>query len=154
MGIATNINKLYVAQMRNELQGWAGFDYHNWQTAAQFCADNKVNLEEALIWAEKAIDGPFRGAAIGKEEFSTLDTKAAVLQAMGRTAEADATTMDRALFLPGADVIPVYLYAARLLESGRKEKALEISKFNQRKHPEEKFVTFLGLARAYTANGR
>jgi hypothetical protein len=94
------INELYVAEMRKELQNWAGFNYQNWQNAAQFCADNKLNLQEALIWAEKAIHKPFRGAAIGSEDFSTLQTKAAVLRAMERTKEADAT-MEKAFFCPG-----------------------------------------------------
>ena len=48
--------------IRKQLQGWPGFDYRNWQSAAQFCADNKINLEEALVWADKAIKEPFRGA--------------------------------------------------------------------------------------------
>jgi hypothetical protein len=80
---------MYVDAMREELQKWPGFDYRNWQNAAQFCADNKVNLEEALTWADKAIMEPFRGAALGHEDFSTLQTKGAVLEAMGRGAEAD-----------------------------------------------------------------
>jgi len=147
-----NINELYVEQMRKDLQNWAGFNYQNWQTAAQFCASNKINLEEALIWADKAIHEPFRGAAIGSEDFSTLQTKAAVLQTMERTKEADAT-MEKAFTLPGADLLPVHFYAAGLLAAGRKEKALEVFKLNQKKHPEEKFVTYLGLARAYTAVG-
>ncbi len=37
-----NVNELYVAKLRQELQSWPGFRYEDWQTAAQFCADNKV----------------------------------------------------------------------------------------------------------------
>ncbi len=37
-----NVNELYVAKMRQDLQSWAGFNYQDWQTAAQFCADNKI----------------------------------------------------------------------------------------------------------------
>ena len=75
-----------------------------------------------------------------------------MLQAMERMKEAD-VTMEKAFLLPGADLLPVHFYAAGLLAAGRKEKALEIFKLNQQKHPEEKFVTFLGVARAYTAVG-
>lgn len=60
-----NVLDLHVDEMRRELDGWPGFNYQNWQTAAQFCANNKVNLEEALVWADKAIHEPFRGAALG-----------------------------------------------------------------------------------------
>ena len=93
-----NINQLYVDQIREDLLSWPGFNYQNWQNAAQFCADNKINLEEALIWAEKAIHEPFRGATFGVEDFSTVSTKASVLDAMGRASDADAV-MDKALAL-------------------------------------------------------
>ena len=147
-----NVNELYVAQMRNELKGWPGFKYQNWQIAAQFCANHKINLEEALIWADKAITEPFKGPSRGREDSSTLSTKAAVLQAMGRDAEADAI-IDKALRLPETDIVRMYLYAAGLLHISRNEKALEIFQSNFQRHPEEKFWTYLGLAQGYTAVG-
>jgi tetratricopeptide (TPR) repeat protein len=146
------VNDIYVAKIRNDLQGWPGFNYQNWQNAAQFCADNKVNLEEALVWADKAITVPFRGAALGRENFSTLQTKAAVQTAMGRDADAEAT-MDKALHLPGAEPIAIHQYAMRVLRVGKKEKAMEIFQFNFKQHPGEKFYTYVGLARGYTAMG-
>jgi hypothetical protein len=147
-----NANEIYVAQIRHNLLSWPGFDYKNWQNAAQFCAANKVNLDEALVWADKAIHGPFRGATIGSEDFSTVQTKADVLQAMGKTDEAD-KLMDHAFQLTGADLLPVHIYGMRLLGAGRKEKAIEVFKLNQKRHPEDKFWANLGLARAYTATG-
>lgn len=147
-----NANELYAAKMREQLLSWTGFDYRSWQAAAQFCADNKVNLEEALVWADKAIKEPFRGAAGGKEDFSTLQTKVAVLSAMGRDSEADAT-LDKALHLPNTDVVMVHQAAMRLLRAGRKDKAMEVFKFNAAQHPDEKFFTYVGLARGYTALG-
>ncbi|HWG50255.1 MAG TPA: DUF2911 domain-containing protein [Candidatus Acidoferrales bacterium] len=147
-----NVNELYVAKIRQQLEQWPGFRYEDWQTAAQFCADNKVNLEEALTWADKAINGPFRGATIGHEDFSTLQTKASVLNAMGRNTEADAL-MQKALRLPGTDAYSIYAYGAGLLKDGKKDKAMEVFNFNQRQHAEEKFWTALGLARGYTAIG-
>ncbi len=147
-----NVNELYVAQMRQQLESWAGFNYQNWQNAAQFCVDNKINLEEALVWADKAIKEPFRGAVPGHEDFSTLQTKAAVLSAMGKDSEADAV-MDAALRLPSPEMFPVHQAGTRLLRAGRKEKALEVFKFNAAQHPDEKFYTYVGLARVYTALG-
>ena len=147
-----NVNALYVAKMRQDLQSWAGFNYQDWQTAAQFCADNKINLEEALTWADKVIDGPFRGATIGHEDFSTVSTKAAVLDALGRESEAD-SVMQKALHLPGTDAYSVYAYGMGLLRNGKKEKAMQAFTFNQQQHPQDKFWTSLGLARGYTAQG-
>ncbi|MGH9497308.1 MAG: tetratricopeptide repeat protein, partial [Candidatus Sulfotelmatobacter sp.] len=134
------------------LESWAGFNYQNWQTAAKFCADNKINLEEALQWSDKAINGPFRGATIAHEDFSTLATKAAVLDAMGRDSEADAL-IERALHLPGTDAYPVYAYGMGLLGKGNKDKAMKIFALNRQQHPQDKFWTSLGLARGYTAIG-
>jgi hypothetical protein len=147
-----NVNELYVAKMRQELQSWPGFRYEDWQTAAQFCADNKINLEEALTWADKAISAPFRGATVGQENFSTLQTKASVLDAMGRQADADAV-MQKAVHLPGTDAYSLYAYGMGLLRVGRNAKAMEIFTLNRQQRPEEKFWTYLGLARGYTALG-
>jgi tetratricopeptide (TPR) repeat protein len=147
-----NVNALYVAKMRQDLESWAGFNYQDWQTAAQFCADNKINLEEALEWADKAVNGPFRGATIAHEDFSTLSTKAAVLVAMGRDADADAV-IQKALHLPTADSYSIYAYAMGLLRTGRKDDAMKIFSFNHQQHPQDKFWGPLGLARGYTALG-
>ena len=147
-----NVKELYVAKMRQELQSWPGFNYQDWQTAAQFCADNKLNLEEALSWADKAINAPFRGATIGHEDFSTLSTKAAVLDAMDRKADADAA-MQKALRLPGTDAYSIYAYGMGILGKGDQAKAMNVFILNQQQHPQDKFWTSLGLARAYTALG-
>ena len=145
-----NITQLYIDQIREDLLSWPGFNYQNWQNAAQFCADNKINLEEALVWADKAIHEPFRGATIGAENFSTLQTKASVLQAMGRESEADAV-MDKAIDMQDAGLLLVQSYGVRLLRTSRNERALKIFLLNQKRHPDEKFWTYFGLARAYTA---
>jgi len=147
-----NVDELYIAKIRQQLESWPGFRYEDWQTAAQFCADHKINLEEALIWADKAISSPFRGAALGHEDFSTLRTKAAVLNAMGRESDAD-NVMQKAFTLPGSDAVQIYIYAMGLLRSGKKDKAMKIFALNQQKHPDDKFWTSLGLARGYTAVG-
>jgi hypothetical protein len=147
-----NVNDIYVAEMRKQLMAWPGFDYQNWAAAAQFCADHKINLDEALTWADKAINEPFRGAVRGHRSFSTLKTKAAVLHAMNRDQESDAV-INEALLLPGNDVLEVHSYGVSLLTSGRNDRAMEIFKLNRQQHPDDKFVTYLGLARGYTAIG-
>ena len=116
------------------------------------CEYQKVNLEEALTWADKAIEVPFRGASRGREDISTLQTKAAVLTALGRESEADAI-MEKALRLPATETISIHQYGMRLLRAGKKEKAMQVFQFNAKQHPEEKFYTYVGLARGYTAAG-
>jgi tetratricopeptide (TPR) repeat protein len=147
-----NVNELYVAQIRKDLEAWPGFNYQNWASAALFAANNKIDLDDALTWANRAIYEPFRGATVGVMSFSTLQVKATVLQAMGRDADAD-TTMDRAIRLPGTDARAVYQYGARLLIAGRTPRAMATFKLNRELHPEDKFWTSLGLARGYAASG-
>lgn len=147
-----NVNELYLAQIRKDLLSWPGFNYQNWQTAAQFAVANNLALDEALTWANKAIYEPFRGAAMGREDFSTLQTKAAVLHAMNRDIDAD-TVMDHALRLPATTPRDLYVYGMSLLSSGRTPRALQVFKMNRARYPDDKFWTSLGLARGYTATG-
>lgn len=143
-----DINGTYVSIIRNELRNDKGFDYRSFMAAAQFCVQNKINLEEALVWADNAVSMPF----FGREDFETLQTKAMVLQALNRGSEADAI-MDKAINHPTATTQAVHQYGRMLLGQGKKEKALEVFKLNAKRHPEEKFTTFVGLARGYTAVG-
>jgi tetratricopeptide (TPR) repeat protein len=143
-----NVNDLYISKMRDELRGSTGFDYQNWMAAAQFCAQNKVNLEEALTWADYAISGQFTG----QQNFNTLSTKAQVLIAMDKASEAG-TVMDKAIKLPDANVQAIHQYGRTLLNAGQTQKAMEIFQYNFKTHPEEKFTTHVGLARGYTAVG-
>ena len=139
----------YVEKIRADIKGHRmGFSNQSWMDAAQFCAQNKVNLDEALEWADYAISGRF----IGVEDFNSLQTKAQVLNAMGKESDAE-TIMAKALNHPSASVMAIHQYGRTLLASGKKEKALEVFKLNMKKHPEDKFTPYIGLARAYAALG-
>jgi tetratricopeptide (TPR) repeat protein len=139
---------LYIAKIREELRSSTGFNYRNWTTAAQFCVQNKVNLEEALTWADYAITAPF----VGQENFNTLSTKAQVLMALNRNDEAEAL-MDKAIKIPGTTVMEVHQYGRSLLAAGKTQKAMDVFKRNRQMHPEDTFTTYVGLARGYTALG-
>ncbi|MBP9924852.1 MAG: DUF2911 domain-containing protein [Cyclobacteriaceae bacterium] len=143
-----NMNTLYISKMRDELRSAPGFDYQNWMTAAMFCVQNKTNLEEALTWAETAISGQF----VGQENFNSLRTKAAVLNALDRDAEANAI-MDKAIKEPDATAQSIHQYGRSLLQAGKNDMALEVFKYNAQKHPEDKFTPNVGLARGYAAVG-
>jgi len=145
---APTVNEIYLTSIRNELRNYPGFDYRNYAGAAQFCAQNKINLEEALTWANNATN-PTLG---GVEDFFTLQTKAMVLNAMNNKAEAGAV-MDKAIKLPSATVQAIHQYGRTLLAGGQKEKAMEVFQYNAKTHPTEKFTPNVGLARGYTALG-
>ncbi len=146
-----NINQLYVDIIRKELYATAlpasGIQ-ESWVSAANFCVRNKINLEEALTWANTAITDQF----FGQQNFTTLSTKANVLMALGRNEEAN-KVMDQAIEQPTASVQAIHQYGRQLLAAGNNAKALQIFQYNFKKHPEEKFTTYVGLARGYTATG-
>jgi hypothetical protein len=143
-----NINELYIAEIRKELRNFSGFNYQNWTRAAQFCVQNKINLEEALTWAEIAVSTPF----VGEENFTTLQTKSMVLDALGKETEAEAA-MDKAIKHPTATIQSIHQYGRTLLADGKNQKALAVFKLNRQMHPKEMFTTSVGLARGYAAIG-
>jgi hypothetical protein len=143
-----DMNEIYISKMREELRSEVGFKQENWITAAQFCAQNKINLEEALTWVDMSVSNPF----IGVENFTTYQTRALIFQALGREADANAA-IDNAIKDPSATVNDMINVAESLLDNGKKEKAMEILKYNAKIHPEEKFTSNIGLARGYTAMG-
>jgi tetratricopeptide (TPR) repeat protein len=113
----------------------------------KFCAQKNINLDEALVWADAAINPP-----LGREEFNTFRTKATVLRALKKDAEAEAV-MTKAINHPTANIQAVHQYGGMLLTEGKKEKALEVFKLNRQRYPDDKFTTFVGLARGYAAVG-
>jgi hypothetical protein len=144
-----NAYELYVDKIRDELKGTtAAFQHETYVAAAAFCAQNKVELEQGLKWADIAVSDGF----VGQEDFNSLSTKAQVLTAMGKDADAE-IVMDKAIKQSTASVGAIHQYAKTLLNAGKKEKAMEIFKYNAKTHPEDKFTPNVGLARGYTALG-
>ncbi len=141
-----NINDLYLAQMRSDLRGAAGFDYKNWLAAARFALKNK-DLKEGLEWAKVAASPRFPG----ETNYDTLTTLADLQQANGLEAEAK-KTRDAALNHPTASAVALHMYGRQLLSDGRKEEAMAAWTLNAKRHPNEWPVN-VGLARGNSALG-
>lgn len=143
--VEVDLVKTQIESFRRELKSNKGFDADAWAQAAQFCVQNNANLDEALQWADYAIGGAF----VGKKSFTTLSTKAAVLEKLGKQSEADAL-MNEAL--PLGQVQEVHQYGRTLLSRGKKDEAFKVFKANADKNPNQ-FTTLMGLARGYSALG-
>jgi tetratricopeptide (TPR) repeat protein len=61
--------------------------------------------------------------------------------------------MDEAVAMSDAPVMGIHQYGTSLIAAGNKEKAMAIFRMNRERHPDEMFVTYVGLARGYTALG-
>ena len=135
---------LYVEHFRKALKESPALFYsQNWEWAADFCVDHDVNLEEALRWANMSMT-----PGIGEETFTKLQTKAKIFKKLGKQAEADAA-MDKAVASTTASVHQVDNYARNLLSENRSERALTMFKLNEKKFPDQKYLTSLGLADYY-----
>ncbi|MEZ4883310.1 MAG: DUF2911 domain-containing protein [Chitinophagales bacterium] len=142
-----DIHKMYVDNFRKELQSTAGFNWQGWQAAAAYCYQNDVNLEEALTWADNAVNLPFGG----EKNFTTLQTKANILEKLGKKEEA-AATMKQAIEHPTAGVFQVHQYGRQLIAEGKKKEALEVFEYNM-KNFGDVWPVRVGLARGYSALG-
>jgi tetratricopeptide (TPR) repeat protein len=138
---------LYIDNMRLELRNAAGFRWQSWQAAAQYCLQQNKNLPEALTWAETAIALP----GIGQANFSTLSTKAQILEKLSRTSDA-AAAMAAALDSPTASVFEIHQYGRELLAQGKPKDALAVFERNAKRFGDT-WPVHVGLARGYSATG-
>ena len=142
-----NINDLYISQLKENLTNVQGFGWHGWVAASQFCVTENTHLEQALEWAEIAVNKPF----IGEANFTTLGNKAQVLEKLGRKEEARAA-MQLAIHHPSATPLDLHQYGRRLLAEKKDKEALEIFLLNQERNGDQ-WPVHVGLARGYAANG-
>ena len=141
-----NINELYVEKLRSDLRNGAGFSDSNWTEAINFCVSKNINLEEALKWADYAIDRQW----FGNKNYGTYTAKANVLDKLGRNEEAKAL---RIKALKTANAKEISSEGRRLLSKNKNKEALKLYTINAEKFPEEIFMIHVDFAKAYTALG-
>ena len=134
-----------LASFRRELRSEKGFNWEAWNQAAQYCAQNKTNLDEALMWTDTATSANFGG----DKSFTAWSTKATVLDAMGKSQEA-ADAMKKAY--PYASMNELYFYARGLTRMKKGQQAFDVFKIAYDKYPNV-FLTNAGMARGYSAIG-
>jgi hypothetical protein len=139
--VGVDVKAVVLANIRNELRSLPGFSWQGLQSAADWCAQEGVNFEEALTWADRAVQA--------EERFETLQTKAQLLGKLGKATEA-AEVSARAIGMGNAQQL--HFYGRQLLGEGKAEEAMKIFKRNVEKNPGVWFVK-AGLARGYAALG-
>jgi Tfp pilus assembly protein PilF len=147
LSITTDATQLYVENLSRELRSSPGFGWQGWVAAANYCLENKTNLEEAQTWAQRATDTTFGG----QESFATFTLLSQLQAANGHAADA-ARTMDRALNHPTAQPIDLHLYGRQLLAQKKPDEAMKVFELNARRHPNV-WPVHVGLARGHAALG-
>jgi len=141
--VAFDVHGMVIADFQTYLSDTTGLSWKDYHKAAEYCASNKVNLDEGMQWIEKAI-------AL-EESYKTLSTKSELLIAMNKNEEAE-QVKNTALELTSTTAKNYYSYGAALIKAGQPEKAMEI--FNQQNEKwADEWITAHGLARGYSAIG-
>ncbi len=130
---------------RKELRTEKGFTHKAFTQAAKYCLSKNINLEEGLIWADKAITETY----IGVTNFETLSLKSQVLDKLGKSDEA-ATLLKKAISI--GSVVDLHQYGRTLLAAKKLPEALEIFKMNETKNPNY-YAPKVGMTRVLSAMG-
>jgi tetratricopeptide (TPR) repeat protein len=141
-----NGDELYYKKLREEFTSQKGFAWQNAVAAANFCANKKANLDEALGWVNSFINPPR-----SVKYFPLYNAKGNVLTAMGKTAEADAL-MKEAINLPDATAFQIVGYGRALITQTRPKDAMVAFEVGFKRYPTLP-PAMIGMARGYAANG-
>jgi len=143
--VEVDLKATVLEDIRRQMSGAIGFDPPSLEAAAQWCADNDINFEEALNWINSATN-PQLG---GRNSFNALSTKARLLEKMGKGREAT-EIMNTAM--ENATVIELHGYGRQLLNQKKLTEALAVFQKNYDKH-KGAWPTNAGLMRIWSAMG-
>jgi tetratricopeptide (TPR) repeat protein len=140
--VSVDVHALTQASLKKQLRNLSGYSWNGWDDAANYLLAEKIDLDEALTYANKSIEN--------EDRYDNEMTKAKVLSALNRKDEAGAAEK-KALSL--ASPFQLHAYARQLLGEKRKDEAFAIFLENAKNHPEQWFV-HVGLARMYSAQDK
>jgi len=136
-----NLHETVIAHMRKELRNTAGFTWQGWAQAAGYGLQNNTHHEQALAWADQALQR--------NRSFQTLNLKAGLLAQTGDAAGAEALKTEAVAFANEAEL---NAYGYQLMGQNRTEEAFNIFKLNVERHPAS-WNVHDSLAEAYLAKG-
>jgi len=120
--IEVDVENIVIARMREQLTGQKGFNALNVLSAASYCVNKNINLEEALGWSQRAAQ---------TKTFATLNNLGTNYTKLNRLPQAD-STMNEALVFANANQ---YMgYGRSLIPLKRLDRAFEIFNANQKKN--------------------
>ncbi|HLJ28109.1 MAG TPA: DUF2911 domain-containing protein [Candidatus Angelobacter sp.] len=123
--VEVNTPAIVEESLHNQLRGRAQYEWPSWEEAANYLADNKLNPEEALKYANQSIQV--------EERFENLLTKARILDTLNRKDEATAAR-NKALGMGTA--IQIHVYGRQLQLQGKQEEAFSVYRANIKKYPD------------------
>jgi hypothetical protein len=130
-----------LANIRNQMRGQAQYIWDGPDDAAAWCADNKINLGEALRWSDRSIQI--------EDRFENEMTKSRILKELKRDTEA-AAARDKAMELGNA--AQLYTFGRQALAQGSKTEALAYFRVVVKRFPDH-WLAHLAQSRLSVAAG-
>ncbi|MFZ1263059.1 MAG: DUF2911 domain-containing protein [Chitinophagaceae bacterium] len=124
--IEVDVDNIVIARLRDQVTSQKGFNSTNMLQAAQYCLNKNINLEEALAWSIRAING-FQG----QKSFITLRNLATAYEKLNRIPQAD-STMNEALLIATANQYTAY--GRQLIGQKRPDRAMEVFKASEKRY--------------------
>lgn len=142
--VDVDVDNIVIARLREEMSSRKGFTPALELSAAQYFLNKNINLEEALQWSIRAING-----IGGQKTYITLRNLATAYEKLNRIPEAD-STMNEALTIATANQYTAY--GRILITQKRNDKAMEVFLASQKKFG-DMFGVNNGLMSGYSAKG-
>lgn len=140
--VGVDVHAAVEASLKKQLRGLGQYTWEGWDDAATYLLTEKVDLDDALVYADKSISN--------EDRYDNEITKSKVLLAMNRKDDA-MVAEKKALSL--ATPLQLHIYARGLQGEKRSDEAFVIFRDNAQKHPDMWFV-HSGLARMYCSQGK
>jgi Protein of unknown function (DUF2911) len=140
--ITVDVHERVRESLQKQLRTLSRYTWISWDDAANYLLAEKIDLNDALEYAEKSIEN--------EDRFENEITKSKILTALNRQGES-AAAQKKALEL--GTPLQADQFARQLLTQKRSDEALTIFRENVRKHPELWF-THDGLARIYSSQSK
>lgn len=141
LAIRIDLGRTVLENYKAQLRGLPRFGWQGWNQAANWAAQNGLELDNALAWADRSI-GMTRN-------FTNLRTKALVLAKKGDAATADALTKEA---LSIATETEINAHGYQLLGEQKVDEAIAMFAKNVKDHPDS-WNAYDSLAEAYGVKG-
>ncbi|HYK02558.1 MAG TPA: DUF2911 domain-containing protein [Thermoanaerobaculia bacterium] len=141
LAIRIDLGRTVLETYKAQLRGLPRFGWQGWNQAANWAAQNGIDLDDAVTWVDRSIGM--------NRNFTNLRTKALVLTKKGDTAGAHALTKEA---LSIATETEINAYGYQLLGQQKVDEAIAIFEKNVKDHPAS-WNTYDSLAEAYGVKG-
>ncbi len=135
--VEVDLNKTVVESFRSELRGINTYHWQAWNDAAQWCLNHDTNLDEALEWVNRSINGGYGGFAADKN-MTNMSTKIRLLKKLNKSEEVSSTIAEAKSM--NTTVYEANSFSGFLIQNGYYKDALEYCNTSLKSNPDTWFL--------------